>query len=431
MNLLIHNVLWVNPGDPLSETLLSIRIKDGLVVEFGPNLKPEKTEAELQADGQYCSPGWVDLKVNLGEPARPQNEGLETLSRAAAAGGFTEILVQPNVNPVIQTRESVLFYKNYAPENGIKFWVAAAASLDLKGQKMAEVLTLEKYGADAFASVHPIKNAGFLSQLLIYLSQSGKVLIHNPVDESFAPGGQMHDGEISDRRGLTGIPSVSEEIMVERDMALQHFSKAKLHLSSLSSKGSVDSVARAKADGKGISCDLAAHQIAFTHEALDQFDTVHKVLPPYRLEEDRKALIGALHNGTIDAVVSDHRPWHYDFKDVEFGNAEFGISALETTFSALCTFGEGLSAIQLVRLLSTNPRRILGKPIPVLSQGMAARFTLFDPTATWNVEPKNWQSKSTNNPFIGLEMKGLVFGVVTEKGFQPNPHFESKLNTAL
>ena len=104
MNLLIHNVLWVNPGDPLSETLLSIRIKDGLVVEFGPNLKPEKAEAELQADGQYCSPGWVDLKVNLGEPARPQNEGLVTLSRAAAAGGFTEILVQPNVNPVIQTR---------------------------------------------------------------------------------------------------------------------------------------------------------------------------------------------------------------------------------------------------------------------------------------------------------------------------------------
>lgn len=422
MKLLIHNILWVNPEDPLTENLLSIRIENGAVSEFGPGLLPGSEEEVVDGEGWSCSPGWVDLKVTLGEPGKPQNEGLESLCLAAAAGGFTEILVQPDTKLIIQSRESVHFFKSYTPENGVKFWVAAAATLDLKGEKMAEVLTLNHYGADAFASVYPIANAGFFSRLLQYLTHSDKVLIHNPVDETLYSNGQMHDGEVSDRRGLSGIPSVAEELMVRRDLAIQEFSEGKLHLSSISSKGSVEIIAEAKARGHVISCDVAAHQLAFTHEELDQFDTLYKVFPPYRLETDRQALIKGLHEGTIDAVVSDHRPWHYDFKDIEFESAEFGISSLETTFSTLCTFGEGLSQSQIVQLLSINPRKILGKDLPVLQVGMPARFTVFNIEKDWKVDRSNWQSKSANNPFIGKEMKGMVLGVVTDKGFQINPH---------
>lgn len=423
MNLLIQKVIWVNPEDPSTGKQVSIRIKNGVVTEFGPDLSPENGEQIIEGKGQFCSPGWVDLKVTLGEPGKPQNEGLESLTRAAAAGGFTEILVQPDTNLIIQSREAVHYYKSYAPENGVKFWVAAAATLDLKGEKMAEVLTLDFHGADAFATVNPVANAGFFTRLLQYLTHCDKVLIHNPVDETLSSHGQIHHGLVSDSRGLSGIPSVSEEIMVQRDLALQKFSEGKLHLSSLSSEGSMEIMADAKKRGTPVTCDVAAHQLAFTHEELDQFDTVHKVLPPYRLETDRQALVKALHAGTIDAVVSDHRPWHYDFKDIEFESAEFGISSLETTFATLCTFGEGLSAEQLVRLLSTNPRKILGKDVPVLQPGLPARFTLFNPQLNWTVERTNWQSKSANNPFIGKEMTGLVIGVVTDKGFQPNPHF--------
>lgn len=422
MNFLITNTRWINPGDSASDTICSIRIREGTVVEWGADLIHSINEELIDGTNYCCSPGWLDLKANIGAPGRPQNESVDSLFNAAAAGGFTQMLISPNAKPIIQTLESVHYYTTLKNPQGIRIRVAAAASVNLEGKKMAEMLTLLQAGADAFSFVHPVSNSSFLSQVLLYTSDTGKPVIHFPQDTDLSSFGQINEGEVSDRRGLTGIPAIAETIFLNRDISLLGYSGGKLHFSSLSVGSSPGLVSKSKASGLSVSCDVAAHQLAFTDENLDNFDTLSKVMPPYRTEADRQELINALLNDQIDAVVSDHSPWHYDFKDCEFYRAEFGISSLETTFACLNTFAKGISPNQIVQVLAIGPRQILGLDLPKLHVGMKAEFTLFSTTKTWIPMRNNWQSKSFNNPFFEHVLTGIVAGIITETGFSPNPH---------
>lgn len=424
MNLLLTDIQWINPEDPLSGMKGNIRIREGVVQEWGPHLKPLKDETVVEGKNAFCSPGWVDLKTRIGAPGRPQNESLESLFRAAAAGGYTHLLVYPDTKSIIQSTESVHYYSTLVNDQGIQVLVAAAGSLNLEGKKMSEMLTLRKAGAVAFATVHSISDASFFSQVLLYLRDTRTPLIHFPQDTSLGMGGQIHEGEVSDRRGLAGIPEVAETIILNRDIELAEFTGGTLHISSLSSPKSVEAVSRARANGILISADLAAHQLAFTDEALDNFDTTYKVLPPFRSEEHRQGLVKAIQSNNVQAIVSDHSPWHYDFKECEFDLAEFGISSLETTFSTLNTYAESIEPELIVQLLANGPRKILNLNLPMLQPGLPADFTLFDTNRSWVPSIKNWQSKSKNNPFFGKKLKGLVIGIVTQTGFTPNPHAE-------
>jgi dihydroorotase len=422
MNLLIKNCTWINPADPLSGKVVSIRIRNGRVAEFGHNLDPFENEEVLDAGHWLCSPGWIDLKTNTGAPGHPENESLESLFNAATAGGFTRIQIQPNTRPILQSMESVQYYTQLKNRQGIKVLVSAAATQNLEGKKMAEILTLNSAGADSFATVNPILNSGFLARLLQYMQHSGSVLFHSSWDPDLVLDGQIHEGIVSDRRGLTGIPALAEEVMIQRDIDLLKYAGGKLHIPCVSSGKSVQLLRAAKEELPHLSFSIAAHQLAFNHEALDEFDTVHKVFPPYRLEEDRKELIRAVHSGEVDAVVSDHTPLHYDYKDIEFENASFGISSLETTYSTLVRFSPGISKERQVQLLSSGPARILGMEKVVLKKEIPAEFTLFSQEGTWKPGPGAWSSLSRNNPFFGLELKGRVFGIVTESGFHANPN---------
>lgn len=424
MEILLKNVLWINPGDPLHWKNCSIRIQNGLVSEISDNPVSKSTEEIVDAGGLLCSPGWIDLHCRNGAPGRQENESLHSLFHAAAAGGFTQIQILPDTRPIVQSLESVQYYRRLENKYGIETLVSAAATLDLEGKKMAEYLTLEKAGASSFSSIYAITNAGFFTRILQYLQHSESVLFHHNTDPELSLDGQMHEGVVSDRRGLAGIPSVAEEIMIQRDIRLLQYAGGKLHIPLISSEGSLNFLLEAKKSIPGLTFSIAAHQLAFTHENLDQFDTVHKVFPPYRLEADRKALISAVESGLVDAIVSDHTPLHYDYKDIEFENASFGISSLETTYSTLVTFARETSAENQVRLLSTGPRKILGMDPVFLKAGMPADFTLFSPEKTWTPETSRWQSKSHNNPFLGQELRGVVFGIATKKGFHSNPTFQ-------
>jgi len=421
MKLLIQNCTWIHPGEPYSGETISIRIRDGKISEIGQQLKTTHDEELIDASGHFASPGWIDLKCGKGSPTQPQNETATSLSVAAAAGGFTSVQISPEQKTIIQSVESVSYFRNYANENGVRFIVSAAATQNLQGCKMAEILTLAEAGASSFSSAFPITNARFMTNLLLYMQHADTVLFHSSWDPMLATG-QIHEGNVAHNRGLEGIPSLAEEIMVERDISILHYTQGKLHIPCVSAAGSVQKLVQGKKQLPGLSFSVAAHQLLFTDNELDSFETVHKVFPPYRLETDRLALIEAVKSGEVDAIVSDHTPLHSDFKVIEFGNASFGISSLETTYSALMMAIPDLSVETQVNLLVNGPHNVLGIAPYKLQEGVQADFTIFSPQKVWTPNENNWQSRSRNSPFFGRPLNGAVIGVITSTGYHPNPH---------
>ena len=425
MKILITNALWINPGDPLSGSRQSIRLIDGKVAETGTSLVHNPDEQLVDANGTFCSPGWLDMKVNATHAYFHLHESHESLANAAAAGGFTRILLQPNEETPLQTVEAVRFYTTMQFESGVRFLVSAAATKDLRGEKMAEVRTLRMYGASSFSAPAAISNSFFMAQLIRYLKADGCTLMHSPMEQELSFLGQIHDGSTAANRGLTGIPSVAEDIVIDRDLNLLRYYGGRVHFSSLSAATAVKKIAQAKTETAllgNVTADVCTHQLLFTHHKIDPFNTEYKVWPPYREEEDRQALIEGVKNGSIDVVTSGHMPWQYDFKDVEFGNAQFGTAGIETAFSCLCTAIQDIDPECIVSLLSTNPRKILGLQNPSLHVGMEADFTLFSTDKTFVPRKENWQSLSVNNPLLNTELKGLVLGIVTATGFHQNSH---------
>jgi len=421
MHFFIQNCTWIHPGEPYSGEVISIRILDGKIIESGHDIFPGINDVVIDATGYYASPGWTDLKCGNGTLSNPQNETPKSLCHAAAAGGFTSVQISPNQKTIVQSVESVSYFRNYPTENGIRFLVSAAATQNLNGNKMAEILTLAEAGSVSFSSVFPITNSRFMANLLLYMQHADATLFHSSWDPVLATG-QIHEGFVAHNRGLEGIPSLAEEIMVERDISILKYTDGKLHIPCVSAAGSVSKLVDGKKQLPGLSFSIAAHQLLFTDLVLDTFDTVHKVFPPYRLETDRQALIKAVESGEVDAIVSDHTPLHFDFKIIEFGNAAFGISSLETTYSSLMTAIPDLSPEKQVTLLSGGPRKILGIDPFRLEEGSTADITIFSSDRWWTPNEATWQSHSKNSPFFGQKMKGVVKGVFTATGYHPNPH---------
>jgi dihydroorotase len=236
----------------------------------------------------------------------------------------------------------------------------------------------------------------------------------------------MHEGVAATMLGLKGMPALAEEMMVARDLRLLEYTGGKIHFSCISTAGAVQQIREAKVRGLAVTCDMAAHQIAFEDTALSEFDTNLKVNPPFRGEADIQALWAGLADGTIDAVVSDHSPLDEESKQLEFDLAEFGIIGLETAFAVLNTHNQKLSVSQLIEKLSVNPRKILGLPLPPIREGTLANITIFDPEAQWTFTGKDIRSKSANTPFVGASFRGRVIGIVNNGQIMLNTTSGSK-----
>ncbi len=417
MNIHLPAVRIIHPRSDFDGAVKQLLVEDGIIRRVGEPGDRWNLAADVVLEGEslHLSPGWLDLRVSARDPGHEHQEDLFSVREAAAAGGFSEIAVLPNTHPVVQSKEAVAYLRSRGADHPVRVHPVAAVSVDAKGKDLTEMIDLHRAGAAAFADgVQPVWHPDLFVKTLQYLQTFNGLLINRPEEKLMTQYGNMHEGLTATMLGLKGMPPLAEELMVARDLRLLAYAGGKLHFACLSTAGAVQLVREAKAQGLAVTCDVAAHQVAFDDTALIDFDTNLKVNPPFRSRADIAALWAGLADGTIDAVVSDHSPLDEESKKLEFDLAEFGIIGLETAFAVLHTHNQGLSLAQLVGKLAVGPRDVLGLPLPALKEGAPANLTVFDPRAEWQFAATDIRSKSRNTPFVGARFTGRVVGVINQ-----------------
>jgi dihydroorotase len=419
MNLFIKSAKIVNPDSMLNGKQVDILIERGVITEIRANIKNDKGYKTLESPNLCVSPGWLDMQARFCDPGFEFKEDLDSGIRAAAAGGFTAVCVMPNTEPPLHTKSQIEYVVNKTKDRAVDVYPVGSLTQNREGKDIAEMYDMKLSGAVAFSDdKRPVHDAGLLMRALQYASNVDTLVITYNEDRSMTHGGQMNEGETSTRIGLKGIPAIAEELMLQRNIQVLEYTNAKLHVSSVSTKGSVDLLKRAKSDGLRVTASVAAHNLLLDETKVFEFDTNYKVNPPLRSKEDLDALKKGLANEIIDVIVSDHTPEDPENKELEFDMASNGIIALETAYATANTACHSkLSQEQLIAKLCHNPRRILGIEVPAIEEGAMANLTLFDPSLEWTFEKKNILSKSKNTPFVGYRFKGKVLGIVNKNEF--------------
>ncbi|MCD6065795.1 MAG: dihydroorotase [Bacteroidetes bacterium] len=421
MNILIKSAKIVDSSSDLNGKKFDILIERGIITEIKATIKNDKGYKTVESPDLCVSPGWIDMQARFCDPGFEFKEDLESGVRAAAGGGFTAVCIMPGTEPPLHTKSQIEYVVNKTKDGAVDVYPIGTLTQNREGKDIAEMHDMKLSGAVAFSDdKRPVKDSGLLLRALQYASNVGALVIAHNEDKSLSHGGQMHEGEVSTRIGLKGIPAIAEELMLQRNLQILEYTDARLHVSAISTKGSVDLLKRSKAEGLKVTAAVAAHNLLLDDTKVFEFDTNYKVNPPLRAKEDLEALKKGLLNNTIDVIVSDHTPEDTENKELEFDLASNGIIALETAYAAANTACHAkLSQDHLVEKLCHNPRKILGLEVPVIREGEAANLTLFDPSREWTFEKKNILSKSKNTPFVGYKFKGKVVGIVNKNEFIP------------
>ena len=408
--ILIRGGRVIDPARRLNE-IADVLLLEGRVEAIGRNMGMPTGVMVVDATGQVVVPGLIDLHVHLREPGQEDLETVATGALAAAAGGFSAVCAMPNTDPVCDNQGVVGFMKAQAQRAGkARVYPIGAISLGQKGQQLAEFGELVGAGAVAVSDDgKPVVSSHLMRTALEYARTFGIPVADHCEEPTLSAGGVMHEGIVSTRLGLQGIPAAAEEIMVARDLLLAELTGGHIHLCHMSTRGSVDLIRRAKDRGIRVTAEACPHHFALTHEACEGYDTNAKMSPPLREPEDREAIRQGLKDGTIDVIATDHAPHHYDAKEREFDDAPNGIIGLETALGLAITelVKTGLlSLAELVERMSSGPARIFGLPGGTLAPGAPADVTVFDPEAEWTVHPQEFYSRSRNTPFGGRRLTG-------------------------
>ena len=372
-----------------------------------PTLPTKLLSIDLQ--GKWIVPGLIDMHVHLREPGEEHKETIETGTMAAATGGFTAVACMPNTNPVNDCQSVTRLILEKAEQAYSRVYPVGAISKGSQGESLAEFGEMKKAGAVAVTDDgKPVSDSQMMRRALEYASNYNIMVISHSEDFSLSRNGAMNEGFVSTRMGLKGIPSIAEEIMVYRDIALAEYTGCPLHLAHISTKESINLIRLAKQKGCPVTAETAPHYFSLTEEAVDDYNTNAKMNPPLRTQEDLDAVIGALIDGTIDVIATDHAPHSILEKDIEFDQAANGIIGLETSVPlALALFRKGyIDEARLVELLSENPAKILGVKGGSLSIGADADIAVIDPEHQFVLHENDIASKSKNSPFIGAKLQG-------------------------
>ncbi len=403
----------------------NVLVRGGVIAEVGADVQAEGV-AVVDCAGRFLSPGWMDMHVHLREPGYEYKETIASGCAAAAFGGFTAVACMPNTNPALDRRSVVEFVIEQAAGTPVDVHPIACVTKDRKGAELTEMADLVRGGAVGFSDDGaPVQSAGVMRRALEYSSMLGKPIINHEEDLTLNKDGHMHEGEVATRLGVPGIPSLSEEVMIARDVLLAEYTGGHVHVAHISTARAVDLVRQARARGVRVTTEACTHHFTLTDEAVEtmQYSTHTKMHPPLRTRADVEAIKEGLRDGTIDVICTDHAP-HAGFeKDVEFTAAPFGILGLETAWGLVCSelIAPGvLSVAEAVRKLTLEPRRILGLPQPKIAPGEAACLTVFDADTRWTFEARHIRSKSVNTPFVGREMGGRAWGIYNKGRWTPS-----------
>jgi len=413
MKLLIKNGHVVDPAQRL-DAARDILVENGKVKEIAGNIKKIPGIETIDAQGLVVAPGFIDIHTHLREPGQENKETIETGSRAAAHGGFTSIACMANTEPVNDNRSVTEYIIARARQVGlIHIYPVAAISRGLNGENLVEMADLVEGGAVAFSDDGQcVMKADLIRKALEYARMLDVPIIEHPEDHSISGEGQVNEGFISYKYGLRGILNAAEEVIVARDLILQNRIQSRLHLTHISTAGSVELIRNARRQRTRVTVDVTPHHLLLNEERIQQFDTVFKVKPPLRTEKDRLALIAGLQDGTIDCIVSDHAPHTRDDKDREFEYAPFGVIGMETSFPVIhdrLVRAKAISLQRLVELFSTTPARVLNlKERGQIRKGFPADLTLLNLSAKFKIDDEFFFSRARNCPFIGWEGKGAI-----------------------
>ena len=415
---LFKNARLLDPATGLDQ-IGNILIRDGKIEDIGPKVFIDTTQEDIEVEecgGKCIAPGLVDMRVTTGEPGSGHLETLETVSKAAVAGGITTIVCLPNTEPVIDDMALLEFIERRGSEVGlINVKSYAAATKGLLGEEMSELGLLHQAGAIGFTDGYKaISNPMVMRRLLSYSTVLNSIVLQHPEVADLVADGVMSEGLTATRLGLSGIPPVAEVIMIERDLRLVELTGGRYHVSRVTTKDGIEAIRKAKKSGLSVTCDTAPHYFALNEDAVIDYRTFAKVSPPLRSERDRVAVLEGIEDGTIDAIASDHTPRDQDSKRLPFDQAAFGVVGLETL---LCVTLEAVhngsvSLLNALRAMTVNPSKILGLEAGELIAGRDADFIIFDPSVTRRIHAENFYSKCKNSPFDGRPVQGRVFKTI-------------------
>ncbi len=396
---------------------------DGVIVAIGgvPIEPPAGAEATvIDAAGAVLAPGLVDVHVHLREPGGSARETIESGTRAAAAGGFTSVLCMPNTEPVLDTPEWIEWVLRRAETAGhCRVLPIAAVTQGQNGEQLTDMVALAHAGAAAFSDDgRPVMSAAVMRRALEYAAQTKLPVIVHEEDLTLRGDGHLNEGAVATRLGIAGIPNAAESVMVRRDCDLAELTRGRVHFAHLSCAPSLDALRDGKRRGLKVSGETCPHYWTLTDAAVvsdGRADTRAKMNPPLRTERDRRAVIDAIADGTIDCLATDHAPHRAADKDLPFEQAPFGIVGLETALAQTITHLVGPGHIERVRALelwTDAPRRVFGLPRVELAAGSPADLVLIRPDEEWTVNPETFHSQGRNTPFAGWRLKGAVFATV-------------------
>ncbi len=412
--LLFKNGTVVDPErkDPQQGDVL---VEDGKITSIG-NIDADGFDGlVVDVTDKIVCPGLIDMHVHLREPGREDEETVETGAAAAMAGGFTSVCPMPNTDPCADSSEVIHYLKNRAKDLLVDVYPIAAVTKGRAGEQLTEMGDLVKTGAVAFSDDgDPVATAEVMRRAMEYSLMFDVPIIEHCEDKSLAKKGVMNESAVSTRLGLPGIPGLSEDIIVSRDILIAEFTGAKLHIAHISTARSVALVREAKKRGVRVTCEVMPHHFVLNDETISAYAPDYKMNPPLRTQADVEAMLEGLKDGTIDVIATDHAPHSVEEKEVEFLYAPFGIVGLETALGLVLKYlvePGVLTLSQAIAKMTREPANILNLDRGTLKKAATASLTIFDSRATWEVDKARLKSKSKNTPFHGWEMQGSVFGL--------------------
>lgn len=422
--LLIRHARILDPGGPHHEEDPDVLIRDGRIERVGRRI-PKEGVPELRLDGLHLSPGWVDTRVHFRDPGEEYKQGVRNGLDAAAAGGFTAVCVLPSTEPVIDSRAGVDYLRRASDGHAVALHPLGAMTKGLKGEQLAEMYDMRQAGAVAFCDdQRPTGNARTMLLALQYALNFDGHVIGFPQDNDLAAMGLMHEGAMSVRLGMRGVPAIAEQMRIARDLALLEYTGSRLHIATVSTAEGVRLIREAKARKLRVTASVAAHNLLLDDGCLREFDTDYKVMPPLRDAAHIEALREAVKDNTIDTITSDHRPEDVEHKKVEFPQAASGIIGLETAYAVANSALKGrMNDRRIVERLCQGPRGALGLALPHIKEGAAADLTLFAPDLEWVFAESDIVSRSRNTPFIGYRFTGRPVGIVSRGQVVIGPAF--------